>query len=166
MKRIATIVFCFVCCGFVTAQTSQTAQQEIKENIYLSGSNYLDYDRQLSTTPLTATPKGYEPFYMSHYGRHGSRWLIGEGDYTGPLNTLRDANAAGKLTAKGKEVLKKLEDFYPTTIRRLGELTTVGERQHHGIGSRMAKNFPEIFKAKNVAIDARSTVVIRCILSM
>ena len=30
----------------------------------------------------------------------------------------------------------------------------------------MAKNFPEIFKAKNVAIDARSTVVIRCILSM
>ena len=166
MKRIATIVFCFVCCGFVTAQTSQTAQQEIKENIYLSGSNYLDYDRQLSTTPLTATPKGYEPFYMSHYGRHGSRWLIGEGDYTGPLNTLRDANAAGKLTAKGKEVLKKLEDFYPTTIRRLGELTTVGERQHHGIGSRMAKNFPEIFEAKNVAIDARSTVVIRCILSM
>ena len=166
MKRIATIVFCFVCCGFVTAQTSQTAQQEIKENIYLSGSNYLDYNRQLSTTPLTATPKGYEPFYMSHYGRHGSRWLIGEGDYTGPLNTLRDANAAGKLTAKGKEVLKKLEDFYPTTIRRLGELTTVGERQHHGIGSRMAKNFPEIFKAKNVAIDARSTVVIRCILSM
>ena len=30
----------------------------------------------------------------------------------------------------------------------------------------MAKNFPEIFKAKNVAIDARSTVVPRCILSM
>ena len=163
MNRISIIVIGLLCGG---AAVAQTVREEFKENFYLSGSNYLDYDRQLSTTPLTAAPKGYEPFYMSHYGRHGSRWLIGEGDYTNPLNTLRDANAEGKLTAEGKAVLDKLERFYPTTIKRLGELTTVGERQHHGIGSRMAKNFPEIFKAKNVAIDARSTVVIRCILSM
>ncbi len=163
MNRITVIALSLLCCGSVTAQT---AQEEIKANRYLSGSNYLDYDRYLPTTPLTAAPKDYEPFYMSHYGRHGSRWLIGEGDYTNPLNTMRDADAAGKLTPEGKAVLQKLEAFYPTTIKRLGELTTVGERQHHGIGSRMAKNFPEIFKAKNVPIDARSTVVIRCILSM
>ena len=162
MKTTTTILLLCACLGV----TAQTAREEIKENIYLSGSNYLDYDKQLSTTPLTAAPKGYEPFYMSHYGRHGSRWLIGENDYTGPLSTMREANEAGKLTALGKSVLKKLEAFYPTTVKRLGELTTVGERQHHGIGSRMARNFPEIFKAKNVAIDARSTVVIRCILSM
>jgi hypothetical protein len=163
MNRITVIALSLLCCGSVTAQT---AQEEIKANRYLSGSNYLDYDRYLPTTPLTAAPKDYEPFYMSHYGRHGSRWLISEGDYTSPLNTMRDADAAGKLTPEGKAVLQKLEAFYPTTIKRLGELTTVGERQHHGIGSRMAKNFPEIFKAKNVPIDARSTVVIRCILSM
>ena len=161
--RTSVIALCLLCCG---AASAQTAQEEIKANRYLSGSNYLDYDRYLPSTPLTAAPKDYEPFYMSHYGRHGSRWLIGEGDYTSPLNTMRDADAAGKLTPEGKAVLQKLEDFYPTTIKRLGELTTVGERQHHGIGSRMAKNFPEIFKAKNVPIDARSTVVIRCILSM
>lgn len=163
MKSKALIAICLLCCGIATAQT---AQEELKANHYLSGSNYLDYDRQLSTTPLTPAPKGYEPFYMSHYGRHGSRWLIGEGDYTTPLNILRDAHEAGKLTAEGEAVLKKLEDFFPTTVKRLGELTTVGERQHHGIGSRLARNFPEIFKAKNVPIDARSTVVIRCILSM
>ena len=163
MKSKALIAICLLCCGIATAQT---AQEELKANRYLSGSNYLDYDRQLSTTPLTPAPKGYEPFYMSHYGRHGSRWLIGEGDYTTPLNILRDAHEAGKLTAEGEAVLKKLEDFFPTTVKRLGELTTVGERQHHGIGSRLARNCPEIFKAKNVPIDARSTVVIRCILSM
>ena len=161
--RTSFLVLCALCCGIATAQT---AREEIKENIYLSGSNYLDYDRQLATTPLTPTPKGYEPFYMSHYGRHGSRWLIAEGDYTTPLGILRDAHQAGKLTATGEATLKKLEDFYPTTVKRLGELTTVGERQHHGIGSRMARNFPEIFKSPGVAIDARSTVVIRCILSM
>ena len=48
----------------------------------------------------------------------------------------------------------------------MGDLTTVGERQHHGIGKRMTENFPEIFKSKNVLIDARSTIVPRCILSM
>ncbi len=163
MNRIALLALCLLCCNIVAAQT---AQEELKANRYLSGSNYLDYDRQLATEPLTPAPKGYEPFYMSHYGRHGSRWLIGENDYQTPLSILRDAHQAGKLTAEGEAVLKKLEDFHPTTIKRLGELTTVGERQHHGIGSRLAKNFPEIFKAKNVPIDARSTVVIRCILSM
>ena len=148
------------------ASQAQTAREQIDNNIYLSGSNYLDYDRQLTNVPLTPAPKGYEPFYMSHYGRHGSRWLIGEGDYTSPINTLREAREAGKLTALGEKTLKTLEEFQPTTVKRLGELTTVGERQHHGIGRRLAQNFPEIFKAPGVPIDARSTVVIRCILSM
>ena len=153
----------------VFAQTTAfttSAKDEIIANRYLAGSNYLDYDRQLSTEQLTPAPKGYEPFYMSHYGRHGSRWLINEGEYRSPLNTLREARDQGKLTPTGLEALKKLEAFYPTTVKRLGELTTVGERQHHGIGRRMAQNFPEIFKTKNVPVDARSTVVIRCILSM
>ena len=149
-----------------TAALKATAKQEIQENKYLSGSNYLDYDRQLTTAKLTPAPKGYEPFYMSHYGRHGSRWLINESEYTSPLNTLREAHDEGKLTPLGEATLKKIEDFYPTTIKRLGELTTVGERQHHGIGRRMAQNFPELFKTPGLPIDARSTVVIRCILSM
>ena len=167
--RKTTLTAMLLAATAMMAQTptfTTSAKDEIAANHYLAGSNYLDYDRQLPTEQLTPAPKGYEPYYMSHYGRHGSRWLIGEGDYTSPLNTMREADSEGKLTAEGKAVLKKLETFYPTTVKRLGELTTVGERQHHGIGSRLAKNFPEIFKAKNVPIDARSTVVIRCILSM
>jgi len=143
-----------------------SAKDEIAANRYLAGSNYLDYDRQLTDKALTPTPKGYEPYYMSHYGRHGSRWLIWEGDYRLPITTLRSAREAGKLTPLGEETLQKLEAFLPTTEKRLGDLTTVGERQHHGIGRRMAQSFPEIFKTPGVKIDARSTVVIRCILSM
>ena len=143
-----------------------SAKDEIAANRYLAGSNYLDYDRQLTDKVLTPAPKGYEPFYMSHYGRHGSRWLIWEGDYRLPMTTLKSAREAGKLTPLGEETLQKLEAFHPTTEKRLGDLTTVGERQHHGIGKRMAQHFPEIFKSPGVKIDARSTVVIRCILSM
>ena len=143
-----------------------SAKEEIMANRFLAGSNYLDYDRQLPTKALTPTPKGYEPYYMSHYGRHGSRWLISDGNYSRPIATLETAKEMGKLTAKGEEVLETLKAIYKTSTKRLGDLTTVGERQHHGIGERMTQNFPEIFKKKDVMIDARSTVVTRCILSM
>ena len=146
---------------------AQTAREEIRQNRWLAGSNYLDYDRQLPSFNYTKTPKGYVPFYFSHYGRHGSRWLIGNDDYKRVLRPLRKAREQGKLTREGQETLRKLELFNKTTDRRLGDLTTVGERQHHGIGQRIAEHFPEIFvKKKGVAIDARSTTVNRCILSM
>ena len=169
MKRNAMLrVLCTT--TFVLAAAMAMAQasacEEIAANHFLSGSNHLDYDNYPATATLTKTPKGYEPYYMSHYGRHGSRWLLGDGEYMESIEILRKAKAQGKITNKGNEVLAQLEKFYPCTINRLGDLTTVGERQHHGIGRRMAQHFPEIFKKKGVKIDARSTVVIRCILSM
>lgn len=150
----------------VLSASAQTAREEIDQNPWLAGSNYLDYDRQLPDFKYTKAPKGYEPFYLSHYGRHGSRWLIGKDDYERVIRPLRKARKDGKLTREGEETLRRLELFNKTTYKRLGDLTTVGERQHHGIGRRMAEHFPEIFKTKNLAIDARSTTVNRCILSM
>ena len=138
-----------------------SAKDEIAANRFLAGSNYLDYDRQLSDKPLTPSPKNYEPFYMSHYGRHGSRWLISDGNYSKPIATLKTAKEQGKLTPLGLKTLAAIEAIYATADKRLGDLTTVGERQHHGIGKRMTQNFPEIFKTKNIKIDARSTTVNR-----
>ena len=150
----------------VLTMSAQTAREEIKANKFLSASNYLDYDNYPATKPLTPAPKGYEPYLMNHYGRHGSRWLINEHQYTGILNTLRKASEQGKLTTAGEDVMRQVDIIYQSSIKRLGDLTTVGERQHHGIGKRMVQNFPEIFKKEGLPVDARSTVVIRCILSM
>ena len=165
MKRIHSLLLVAI---LVTssANAQKTAREEIAANPFLAGSNYLNYDNYPATKPLTPSPAGYEPFYMSHYGRHGSRWLIGKGEYSSPLSIFRKAHEQGKLTPQGIEVMEVLAAFYPTSVNRLGDLTTVGERQHHGIGRRLVEHFPEIFKHPGVAIDARSTVVIRCILSM
>ena len=146
--------------------SAQTAREELKANRYLSASNYLDYDNHPATKALTPAPAGYEPYLMNHYGRHGARWLINESSYTRPLQILRKADSLNILTTKGKEILRQVETVYGSSIKRLGELTTVGERQHHGIGRRMVEHFPELFKAPGLPVDARSTVVIRCILSM
>ena len=161
MKHLA---FTLAVCSLWLAVSAQSpAYREIVANRSLSGSNYLAYIAP--DQPLTPSPKGYEPFYINHYGRHGSRWLIDDEDYTGVLDVLRTAARSGKLTAEGQDVLDRLERFYPTSHDRLGDLTTVGERQHHGIGRRMTEHFPEVFRGQ-AQVDARSTVVIRCILSM
>ena len=175
MKRVFATMMMGVAVMAVMAQISErksvltsgtTAREEFSQNPWLAGSNYLDYDRQLPDFNYTPAPEGYVPFYMSHYGRHGSRWLIGENDYERVIRPMRLARKEGKLTREGQETLRRLELFNKTTYKRLGDLTTVGERQHHGIGRRMAEHFPEIFKSPDVPIDARSTTVNRCILSM
>ena len=48
---------------------------------------------------------------------------------------------------------------------RDGELTLRGAQQHKGIARRMYERFPQVF-AGPTNIDAKSTVIIRCILSM
>ena len=166
-------LFIFILAASTTAsmlfaqQDWSKARQEIHDNVRLSASNLLAYVDPTEADVLTPTPKGYEPFYMSHYGRHGSRWLCGDGEYTDDvLVPLRKARDWGKLTATGQQLLSDGEKFYVCCDKRAGDLTTVGERQHHRIGKRMTERFPAIFGSKNSQVDARSTVVKRCIMSM
>lgn len=114
---------------------------------------------------LSATPEGYRPFHMEHYGRHGSRWLINANDYSKAIEYLSKADRYGKLTPRGQELLEELRQMEADSHGRLGELTPLGHRQHRGIASRMIKNFPEIF-TDSTYVDAKSTIIIRCILSM
>ena len=106
MKRLTLLL---MMAGLAMTLTAQTAREEIEANKYLAGSNYLDYNRQMTTKALTPAPKGYTPFYMSHYGRHGSRWLISKDSYTSVVEPMQKARQYGKLTAKGEEVLRQLE---------------------------------------------------------
>lgn len=143
--------------------SAQTVREEIYKNINLAGSNLLAYPAPVKT--LTPAPAGEKPFYISHYGRHGSRYLIAPNDYDFPYRTLEHADSLGKLTDLGKKVMQRIYQLKAEANGRLGELTLLGAVQHRQIASRMYKRFPEVF-AGRTNIDAKSTVVIRCILSM
>lgn len=160
-KTVFTIACCLLSCAMMQAQT---AREEIREIPQRSGGNYLDYDL-VPLKQLTKAPKGYEPFYISHYGRHGARWLLNDNEYKGIIDQLEKAKKDGVLTAKGQELLDRMQQFYPYTVKRLGELTSVGHRQHEGIARRMTQNFPEVFSG-NADVNARSTTVLRCEMSM
>jgi hypothetical protein len=81
------------------------------------------------------------------------------------LEILKAAADAGKLTPLGMDVLRRVKMICDESEGRLGELTPLGGLQHRQIARRMFERFPEVFEGA-ATIDAKSTVVIRCILSM
>lgn len=161
VKRFLTFLSIFL---VAVVTMAQLPKDEISADPRLSGSNHLAYPGPLQSR-LTPAPKGYRPFYISHYGRHGSRYLIGPDEYDVPVKVLARADSLGKLTPLGRDVLRRARLLKEEARGRLGELTPLGAEQHRQIARRMYERFPEVFKG-NVTVDAKSTVVIRCILSM
>ena len=123
------------------------------------------YAYPVTVAENTPAPKGYIPFYISHYGRHGSRWLTSDGDYVNIYEVFNKAYSDSVLTPLGKDVRRRLAIICEDARGRSGDLTSLGVRQHRAIAERMYKNYPQVF-AGDAKIDAKSTTVIRCILSM
>lgn len=161
MKRSTLVIAAWL---FVTIGYAQQARQDFKADRNLSASNYVAYPGPLQQT-LSPAPADYVPCYISHYGRHGSRYLIGTNDYDRPYYTLMRADSLGKLTETGRDVLRRVRMIREEAQGRDGELTRRGAEQHKQIARRMFERFPQVFEGP-ANVDAKSTVVIRCILSM
>lgn len=155
MIKRRIFVLTAVACMLTLAVGAQQARQDIRRNVNYAGSNYVAYPGPQKS--LTATPSGYEPFYISHYGRHGSRFLIGTNDYDKPLNMLLKADSLGKLTAKGKDVLAKVKLIREEAQQRDGELTPLGAEQHRGIAKRMYERFPRCSRARRISMPGRQS---------
>ena len=149
-------------CMGVVAQAQQ-AREDFAKDITLSGAQNKAYPGPQKQ--LSPALEGYTPYYISHYGRHGSRYMIGKNDYDRPYDQMKKAADAGMLTDKGIEVMEKVRQIRDEAKGRDSELTPLGAQQHRDIAKRMYERFPEVFKGKT-HIDAKSTTVIRCILSM
>ena len=164
MKRITIYLLAAVACLSLSAINPVT---QVKGNFDRSASNHYayPYGTDADLPALTQAPAGYEPFYIDHYGRHGSRWLTNAKTYSRPVQTLTKAKVAGMLNLQGQRLLKLLALVNDASQQRAGDLSDVGAEQHQQIAARMFQNFPEVFKG-DARVDARSTVIIRCILSM
>lgn len=149
--------------GIIVPAWGQTTREEMAADLNKTGGVYYAYP-----TPegkLTPPPTGYKPFYISHYGRHGSRYLISTEDYTRLHDALHKAYDAEALTPLGIDVMLRLDTIMTEADGRGGDLSPLGVRQHRGIAQRMYENYPEVF-VDSVDISARSTLVVRCVLSM
>ena len=104
-------------------------------------------------------------FYISHYGRHGSRYAYTAKAYTVLLDMMKESAAKGNLTPYGEEIFAKLEAFWKAHEHEVGDLTPLGWEQHQRIPEQMVKSFPKAF-GKGSRIDACSSAAVRSIMSM
>lgn len=162
-KLFALAAFWLLTAQSMALLASDAVRNEVMNNPCNAGGVYLAYPGPADT--LAVTPEGYEPFYISHYGRHGSRYLISDDDYLRVAAPLQQAAADSLLTPLGYDLLRRLGPVMEEAAGRGGELTPLGTRQHKGIARRMFLTYPEIF-TNDAVITARSTQVMRCAHSM
>lgn len=170
MKKFNLILILSILCGTIAAQDiMQTPlMQRLCADHSRYGANVYAYTIPTDAPVMTPAPKGYKPFYISHYGRHGSRADMGQNRYTSIIATLEKAQADNLLTPQGDSLLtlaRQMQAAYNGMDRRL---TEVGQQQHYQLGCRMYERFPQVFgkKGEKKQVRAVTSEVPRCIVSM
>ena len=152
---------------------AQTTDAELAAHPEYTLSNSLPYPEPDKSIKYTKAPAGYKPFYISHYGRHGSRYHHSADEYKYVAEAFAKADSANALTPLGKQMNVLAQTLKVEAMPRTGDLTQVGAHQHMGIAKRMAKNFPEVFRDRKAAgkkvaphVKAYASTSGRCIVSM
>lgn len=158
-------MFWFLMVVFTMAAGAQeTARERIQEEPLMAGGVYWMYPFEEHV--VTRVPRGYEPVYLSHYGRHGARYLQSEEEYERSLGVLRAAHEAGMLTEEGERLWKEAGEYFEETcLYRYGNLTPLGWEQHYRIALGIYKDNRRLFR-KRPSVYASATQVPRCIVSM
>lgn len=162
MKK--TIIYLLLSCIVPLQIFSQDIREKIVNTISNSAGTSMAYKYQQQD--YTPPPKGFTPFYINHLGRHGSRTHTTEKLFPNLASIFDQADQDNLLTAKGKEVKRKIDEINKNMDKRYGDLSLVGAKEQKEIAERIVRNYPEIFNKKNCIVDAKSTLSPRCILSM
>ena len=155
-----------LCCLFTVSSFgfgfAQSPADDLHRDPLKSFGSFYVYDFKEASV-MTPAPSGYEPFYISHFARHGARYCTSE--YGRLYDWLSKASAEGKLTDYGKEFFSRYEPFYQKVMHCSGNLTDLGKDQHRCIAKHIYSRFPEVFEGKT-HIEAVSTESPRVIMSM
>lgn len=152
-----------ISCILLQISSYAPLKEVFTENPLLATGNYREV--VLDAPAPTKAPKGFKPYYISSYTRHGARTFSRNAVYDTVMDLLAGAEKERKLTDAGREFLEIYQEIYDKSIGGSSDLTQIGAKQHHDLAARTFKDYPEVFKGRN-QIDARSTVRPRCILSM
>ena len=149
--------------GLGLAIMAQTSRTELLAHLDLASGNYCNYPNP--SGHVTPAPDGYEPFYVTHYGRHGARYMTGDEHYEYTIAKMDTARSLGLLTPYGEDVLRRLNIAAEDARQRAGDLTPLGGRQHRAIAHRLYTNYPSLM-SQPISVKANSSTVRRCMLSM
>ena len=165
MKKIFSalaLVFALALAPIVKAQSYADA---IASNRDLAAYAFVTYRPQISAD--TPVPKGYEPVYMSHYGRHGSRYHTSGYFFKAGEAGLKATKEAGILSKTGESLLTDFMAVKEAHDGMEGQLSPRGAKEHRGIASRLYERNRKLFNSNTRNfIRCISSPIQRCIISM
>ncbi|MBR5955429.1 MAG: hypothetical protein IK022_02655, partial [Bacteroidales bacterium] len=93
----------FYLCAVITAFMVLTAGVPFRKAVQADPYNAVGNHHPYIVPEFTDTkaPCGYKPFYVSHYGRHGSRFLTSDSGLRKQIKTLGKLEDLGLLTSEG-----------------------------------------------------------------
>lgn len=164
MKRIISIalLLSFAC----TMMQAQDARALIGEDPLRAANIHHRYEPPQSVYD-TPAPAGWEPFYISHYGRHGSRYMTSMTPVVRVSRLLDTLSACGMLTFEGERLHRDIRALEEAHSGMAGYLTQRGAREHQGVSQRMFERYPQVFsQPSRTKVMAASSIFPRCIQSM
>ena len=153
----------FLCWATAAWAQGPTAADELRADPLKAYGN--DYPYLFREEAMTRAPRGYKPFYISHYARHGSRYYWNDTLYRDLDTLLAAAHEKNLLTPLGEDFYGRFLELRPELMTGISELTQVGWDQHQRIARTMYNRFPEVFK-RGGNVLAISSLSGRCMLSM
>jgi hypothetical protein len=154
-------------CLFAAAFLAPAQQPDIDAHLrahpeYLAGTDFLCPTGPVALTPA---PRGYKPFYISHYSRHGARYGWQSDLYEFIGTTLSTAAEEDNLTEFGADYKRRFDSLYPEVRYRVGDLSRKGWAQQVALAERMYRNFPKVFP-NGAEVRAWTSTSTRCVMTM
>ena len=148
-----------------TQSYAQIDRETVEQHPYYTAGVHHPYIvPQIHDTPA---PKGFKPFYVTHYGRHGSRYQTSDRFYRKNTPWLVELGQKGLLTPKGEKLRDEMIWLQQEHKGVEGTLTARGGFEQQGLAERLYDRCPEIFRQKDrKVVTSRSTNVHRVIQSM
>jgi len=149
-------------CSCPAAKAQGDLTEVLKQDRYLVAGNLHPYIAPARIID-SAAPKGFVPFYISFYGRHGSRYLTGSPDfieyYALKLDKLHEE---GALSENGESLRRFIRWSYEKHKYSCEDLTDLGFQEARNLGGRFADRYSQVFRqARRDSIRFRSSPVLR-----
>ena len=162
MKRILNLLL-LVALALTTWAQGAPALEQLKSDPRKAYGT--DYPYSYEAQTMTKAPKGYKAFYISHYGRHGSRYYWNDALYRELDSLLTKAHRQHQLTPEGEAFRTKYDAAKRELAVSVSELSDLGWEQHQYIARTMYRDFKEVFK-NGGDVYAISSLTGRCVVSM
>lgn len=165
MKIRNIILTAAVTVGCAVGSYAQSARELIEQDVTRIGNQLHHYE--VPEFVDTKAPCGYKAFYVSHFGRHGSRYHTSSSTFNSVIKSLDKMQEQGLLTLEGRQLRSSLDTLAQYHEGMGGILTQVGSLEHQGVATRLYERCPSVFRDKHRRdVLAVSSTVVRCNQSM